>query len=75
MSADETEVPKEPTETEAFNETFKLAYAEAIVNWSKTHPGKKPPVVLDEDGKMHWLNRKERRKQMALQLRKRKGAK
>lgn len=40
---------------------FLNRHMQALKDWNKTHPGQKPPIIEDKDGKLRWINRKERR--------------
>ena len=50
------------TEVEKHNAKFRKDYSPKLKAWMDTFPGRAAPVVTDKDGRMYWLDRKQRKK-------------
>lgn len=39
-----------------------IPFKSRLDEWSKLHPNEPPPLHVDDNGEVHWVNRKLRRK-------------
>lgn len=51
-------------ETERHNEEFRKTHSKKLKAWMEQFPNRPAPVILDNEGKMHWLDRRNRNKYM-----------